>query len=81
MIYTQPCSSCRHLIFWLEHQRTKKKAPIDQFPVEGGNIEVDQTFGRYRVVPKAEREGRVDLHVNHFVTCPNAAQHHRGRAA
>lgn len=72
------CSNkkCRAPIFWLNHERTGKPAPIDREPVKGGNITIDPKEGTYRIVPKAERELSPNrkLHMNHFVTCPEREQ-------
>jgi hypothetical protein len=76
------CRSCPARVLWLANVTTHKRAPIDAAPAVGGNIVVDLDAGTYRIVTGIEREdmiGRGDpLHLNHFVTCPNAAEH-KGR--
>ncbi len=68
------CRSCRMPVWWVLSEAKGKRAPIDIAETPDGNIEVDREKGVFRVVPKAEREGRTDLHKNHFSTCPSAAQ-------
>ena len=67
------CRSCRMPVWWVESEAKGKRSPIDIEPTPDGNIEVDREKGVFRVVPKADREGRTDLHLNHFVKCPQAA--------
>jgi hypothetical protein len=64
------CRSCHAPVRWVESEAKGKRAPIDIVPTPEGNIEVDREKGVWRVVPKDQREGRDDLHLNHFATCP-----------
>jgi uncharacterized protein involved in high-affinity Fe2+ transport len=77
------CRSCDAPVMWLENETTGKRAPIDREPTEGGNIEIDQAAGRYRVLLELERpqaqERGAPLHMNHFATCPQARNWKRGK--
>lgn len=68
----EKCRSCKAPVIWLRNNATSKLAPIDAQPSEKGNIEIDREEGIYRVLNFSQREGRADLHTNHFVTCPQA---------
>lgn len=78
------CRSCPAPVLWLRHAVTGKRAPIDQAPAPDGNIVVDETDGTYLTLNAAQRnevrERGGELHLNHFVTCPQAASW-KGRAA
>jgi hypothetical protein len=65
------CRSCKAPVWWVMSEKGKR-APIDIETTPDGNIEVDRASGVFRVVPSGSREGRTDLHKNHFVTCPQA---------
>lgn len=55
------------------NNNTGKSAPITEYTVEGGNIEI-LADGSYRIVPYLERTADPrPRHVNHFVDCPLAA--------
>lgn len=76
-IYRQerPCGSCGEPVVWLRHSGTGRMAPIEvRIDAERGNVLVDLTAGTYSLVPSAaDREQyRGWLHLNHFVTCPQA---------
>lgn len=77
------CRSCGAEVLWLKNRRTGKRAPIDRDPSAGGNVIaylLDQT---YRVLSADECEiakaDGMDLHTNHFVTCPQAGQWHKAK--
>lgn len=72
------CRSCHAPVWWVLTEKGKR-APIDPAPTPDGNIEVDVKERVCRVVPAAEREGRTDLHKNHFSTCPSAGQWKSGK--
>jgi hypothetical protein len=62
---------------WLDHATTGKPAPIDVEPVPDGNIRIGVAFEHYTVLSGDERQDAIDrgdeLHLNHFVTCPQSA--------
>lgn len=70
------CRSCFAPVLWLEHATTGKSAPIDAAPVPEGNIEVLDN-GTYVVLAGDALAGArglgSQLHLNHFVTCAQAA--------
>lgn len=71
----RPCGSCGEPVLWLKHARTGRPAPIEsRTDAERGNILVDLDAGTYAIIPAGpEREQhRGWLHLNHFVTCPQA---------
>lgn len=71
------CRSCEASVLWLEHKTTGKRAPIDRDPVPDGNIMVDLAGGTYRILTGDARQEAIDtgyeLHLNHFITCPQSA--------
>jgi hypothetical protein len=82
-----PCKGCGQSIAWLEHERTRKPAPIDADPSPNGNVVGIDSTGfpvplgvatAYRIVGKADRERLArdgeSLHLNHFATCEKAAR-------
>lgn len=73
------CRSCKAPVFWLRNSATAKMAPIDALPSDKGNIEIDREMGIYRVLGLPAREGRKDLHTNHFSICPQAGAWKRGK--
>lgn len=63
--------ACRRAVVWLASERTGIVAPIDATTSPDGSVEVDEEAGTYRMVPEAERKGRM-LHRRHWATCgPN----------
>lgn len=69
------CRSCGARVEWLPHHVTKNLAPIETAPrTMLGNIAVTAD-GEYFIVPAGEGE-----FVNHFATCPAAAEHHKAPA-
>lgn len=64
------CRGCGQRIEWRRHTGTKKPAPIDPEPAEGGNIlVVGESW--YRVAVTTQ-DWAGPLHMNHFMTCPKA---------
>jgi hypothetical protein len=57
------CSSCRAMIIWLPHVRTRKNHPVDADTVRPEHWDFDPDLG----------------HISHFATCPNAAHHRKKR--
>ena len=67
------CGSCGEPIIWLKHQRTGKPAPIEAKIDPMGNILTDVAHGTYCIANAQERVCYPEqLHLNHFVTCPQA---------
>lgn len=73
---TATCGSCGADIIWAESTSTGRTAPIDADPHPDGNILL-RGDGTYTVIPTPEQKEAivVPLHLNHFVTCPNADSH------
>lgn len=72
---TARCSSCRRLIVWTTSP-TGARLPLDARPVAVYHINEQSE------PPNAERMGdplQGKLYVSHFVTCPKAAAHSRGK--
>lgn len=74
------CRSCRKPIYWCLTDKGKAM-PVDPFPDhERGNVSIYPEAGKMRavVVPKAKatamRAANQNLHLPHFVTCPNARE-------
>jgi hypothetical protein len=72
----EACRSCQAPIMWLDHATTGKPAPIDAQPDPKGNIRVGVAFEHYTVLAGQElqdaQERGDELHLNHYVTCPQA---------
>ncbi len=67
------CGSCETPIYWLNHERTGKPAPIEAEPSPTGNIDIDLEAKTYRVIPRAMLAvGHGPAHLNHFASCPDA---------
>jgi hypothetical protein len=64
------CNWCNAPIIWLRNVNTQKHAPVDELPVENGNISIDAEEGTYDVV--GYRAGTTERYTNHWFTCPNA---------
>lgn len=64
-----PCRYCHAQVYWLEHENSRKKAPVDVRPSPHGTAAINRQLGTYSIVPKDEREGLADLYVVHFATC------------
>jgi hypothetical protein len=75
MAEVSKCGSCGAFIVWARSVKSGVSMPIDADPVlTGGNIELDESGSRvqFRVVTEEEKtDGRFDLHVSHFATCPD----------
>jgi hypothetical protein len=76
------CRSCSAPIYWLRNDTTGRPAPIDVRPVQDGPVIITADGGQlhYHVLSKAEKDAGVSVtrYANHFQTCPNAKQHHKG---
>lgn len=82
------CSSCGAPVFWAITVN-RKRIPIDEVPVDDGNIEitVDPKGRRLASVipplflstPIPAIAGHV-RYKSHFATCPNAAHHRKDRS-
>lgn len=83
---TATCSSCGASIIWTVTE-AGKSSPVDAIPVAGGNLRL--TEQPYPLPPLTRVVGAgIDLfddtddgtrHLNHFATCPNAAEHRKPR--
>jgi hypothetical protein len=72
------CRSCGAEIQWVKLE-SGKTMPVDAYPAKNGNILV-KPGGMGAVMTKEELEvvrPRTPLHLSHFSTCPNAAQHRK----
>ena len=78
-VQSEKCRSCKAPVIWLKNSATGNMAPIDFAPSEKGNIEIDRSLDIYRVISLKAREGRSDLHTNHFATCPQSQAWKRGK--
>ncbi len=77
------CRSCPAEVVWTI-TAGGKRMPVDANPSDRGDLElVDEVSGvvRSTYVPEEEREGRDDLHLSHFATCPQAGQWRERRAS
>lgn len=74
------CRSCQAPIRWALTSKGRR-IPLDPTPSPAGNLAFDLTEEEgasfVRVVPVGSRP---TLYTSHFATCPQAAQHRRGRA-
>lgn len=78
------CSTCSAPIYWV--RLGEKSIPIDATPASNGTIAVcaeddrGETVLRGRAVSRAAPAlpGEI-LYINHFATCPQAAQHRRAQ--
>lgn len=69
-------------IIWA-YSATGSRTPVDAEPGPAGSVELYRDGAgnpRSRVIPKAERADRADLHTSHFVTCTKAASFRRTRS-
>lgn len=77
------CGSCRAEIIWAVTTRGKDM-PVNFEPAPGGNIALDLRPGMAplaRVLTVAQQFGRTNLHLSHFVDCPQAPRwRKRGRS-
>jgi len=78
------CKSCNAPIVWAITPKGKR-APIDAEPSDKGNIRIQTDaaapIAHYlsEIELAAARASGERLHLSHFVTCPQAAQHRRPR--
>lgn len=84
-IAPESCRSCGAPIIWCLSSITGRPLPVDAVPVAGGNLLLVR---RLRPLPArvvARRlsrelaEGRTDLHVAHFATCPDGDEWRKPR--
>ncbi len=72
----EECSTCHAPIIWTISERDKR-APFDAQPSPDGTAilswSANETTVHSRVLRVAQREGRDDLRLSHFATCPDAA--------
>lgn len=78
------CASCAAPIYWVS-TAAGKWMPIDRQPRDDGNVYVDEHDVAH--VQRRTTEGQVALgfdsarrYVSHFVSCPHADQHRKGRS-
>lgn len=78
----KPCDACQMPVLWLSSDATGKRAPIDAYPSDRGNIVLNGD-GTYHVLTDAEKG---DLftepdprprHLSHFVTCTDPGKFRR----
>jgi hypothetical protein len=69
MTTATPCRFCHARVYWLEHETSRKRAPIDVRPSPRGSALINRQLGTYAIVPEAERAGLADLYIVHFATC------------
>jgi hypothetical protein len=70
-VKTTPCESCGAEVIWAEIDG--KRIPLNKRRVRAYLGPVDEGFA----VPRFEK--RALVHISHFVTCPNASSHSKGR--
>lgn len=74
------CRSCQAPIIWATTSNGKSM-PVDAVPVDEGNVELHWPGAPQlpiRATVHAQRPlglTNVPLHLSHFATCPNAAEH------
>jgi hypothetical protein len=74
-VKTTPCESCGAEVIWAEIDG--KRIPLNKRRVRAYLGPVDEGFvpgGGLRCFEK-----RALVHISHFVTCPNASSHSKGR--
>lgn len=72
------CRWCGRKVFWLNHERTGKRAPIDAYPSPNGNVGINQENGTYRIITaqmSLEDMFSTGRYTNHWATCPEAGEH------
>lgn len=75
------CRYCNAPIFWANHERTDRPAPIDDEASDDGNCRVDLEANTYTVLAgvrlEEARAAGEHLHTNHFMTCQRPPQRKR----
>jgi hypothetical protein len=71
------CRSCGAPITWAITDK-RRRIPLDPEPNPAGNIRLDLTHAH--ILTKGETYYG-PRYMSHFATCPNAAQHRKGRPA
>jgi hypothetical protein len=71
----RPCRSCGEPVYDLLYPKTGRSAPIEVRLSTNGNVVVDLEAATYRILTgealaAARRDGSAELHVNHFISCP-----------
>lgn len=69
----ETCRTCKQPIRWALTTK-KRRIPLDPDPHPTGNLVVED--GVARVAPVGSSPA---MYLSHFVTCPQAGQHRRGR--
>jgi hypothetical protein len=70
------CGTCGAHITWARTP-SGRPIPLDPEPVVGGNIRVEDPGGA--CTARIEKPSDNPLYMTHFVTCPDAKEHRRGR--
>lgn len=65
------CRSCGAPIWWLFHERTQKRAPIESTASPIGNVVVDLTAQTWRLRDPVKDVDQ-PRHRNHFAACPQS---------
>jgi hypothetical protein len=73
------CRTCGAAIFWLKHYLTGKLAPIDAEPSPDGNVLIEGVEHYMTMAKDLFGQSDRPRHKNHFATCPQADQHHKGK--
>ena len=68
------CKSCGARVVWARTFATGAPIPLNPTPIIGGNLELVGGVAWYRK-PSSD----VPLYTSHFVDCPHAAAHRKGR--
>ncbi len=74
------CTSCHQPVIWAA-TAAGKRMPVDQIPVEHGNVMLSGPVPMATVVSKGGRKPGQRLYVSHFSTCPRADKHRSKSAA
>lgn len=78
-----PCGTCSAPVIWAISEKGSR-TPINPEPLPtGGNIRLRDTGGPTPLAVVLNTRQQFGLHwlyTTHFVTCPQAAQHRRGRS-
>lgn len=80
---TAKCKRCPARIVWAVSESTGRRMPVDADPSPNGNVQlVEGDPPRARVLSADERNTIAaqdePLHLNHFVTCPEAGAFRNG---